>query len=74
MNELVYSILLLSRFMFILFKANGAYKYACGLLETLVQVKVLPEPLSFRLVWNRFYNSYKKYDTNIPLDLAVSEN
>ena len=55
-----------------IFKANGAHKYGCGILETVIQTKVLPEDLSFRLKWNRFYNSYNQPDTNIPLDLQVS--
>ena len=54
-----------------MFKGNGNYKYGCGLLETLIQGEVLPGPMSLRLVWNRFFNSYSKSDTNIPLDLAV---
>jgi len=64
-------IMLFYRYMFIMFKANGKYKYGCGLLETLIQVEVLPAPMSLRLVWNRFFNSYSKSDTNIPLDLAL---
>lgn len=54
-----------------IFKANGCYKYGCGLLETLIQTQVLPEELSFRLIWNRAYNSYNIQNTNIPLDLQV---
>lgn len=60
------------RYMFVIFKGNGCYKYGCGLLETLVQIQVFPNNLKERLMWNRFFNSYNLADTNIPLDLAVS--
>ena len=55
-----------------MFKANGCYKYGCGLLETVLQTYILPGHLRKRLIWNRFYNGHNKYDTNIPLDLQVS--
>lgn len=58
--------------MFLMFKANGSYKYGCGILETVLQSKILPKQLSKRLTWNRFYNTYSKPDTNVPLDLHVS--
>lgn len=58
--------------MYLLFKANGSFKYGCGILETIIQSYVLPTDLSTRLIWNRFFNAYNKPDTNIPLDLQVS--
>lgn len=54
-----------------MFKGNGSFKYGCGLLETIIQTKVLPKHLSDRLMWNRFYNRYNRWDSNIPLDLQV---
>ena len=60
------------RYMYIIFEANGAYEYGCGILETVIETEILPGNLSFRLIWYRFYNSHIKQDTNIPLDLQGS--
>lgn len=60
------------RYFYVVFKGNGCYKYGCGLAETLIQMRVLPQHIRDRLMWNRFFNSYNLPDTNIPLDLAVS--
>lgn len=59
------------RFFYLIFKANGSYKYGCGLLETVIQTRVLPAHLSQRLIWNKCYNSYSKPDSDIALDLQV---
>ena len=49
----------------IMFKSQGAFKYGCGLLETVIQSYVLPESLSASLAWNRTFNLTGKIDSNI---------
>lgn len=54
-------------------KATGHKNYACGLLETLAQQKILPKHLSEALVNHRFANSRGQSDSNIPLDLLMEQ-
>ena len=59
------------RFQFIISKAHGHKNYACGLLETLTQTKVLPQQLSQSMIWNRFANTRGAWDSNVSLDLHL---
>ena len=57
--------------MTLMFKAQGMYKYGCGLLETTAQAYVLPRSLARALYWSRSVNHRGKPDSNFPLDLEV---
>lgn len=59
------------RYLFIVCKATGHYKYSCGLLETILQSVILPNHLRDQLVNHRFVNTRGEVDSNIPLDLLM---
>ena len=59
-------------YLYLLYKTNNFPKYAYGILETIVQSKVLlTERLAHRLIWNRTVNNRGKQDTNHPNDLDL---
>ena len=65
-------ILRLDSIMYLLYKRFHCTKYAYGMLETIMQSKVLlSERLAYRLIWNRVVNHRGKCDTNHPNDLDV---
>ena len=65
-------ILRLDSIMFMHYKRFHCTKYAYGMLETILQSKVLlSERLAYRLIWNRVVNHRGKIDTNHPNDLDV---
>lgn len=59
--------------MFIACKATGHKNYACGLLETVLQAKILPQQLRNALVHQRFANRRGEPDSNIPIDLLMEQ-
>ena len=64
--------MLVSQYLFLLYKQNNCPKYAFGILETICQSKILlTERLAHRLKWNRTVNHRGKQDTNHPNDLDL---
>ena len=62
----------INMYLYLLYKANKFPKYAYGILETIVQSKVLlTERLSHQLIWNRTVNHRGKPETNHPNDLDL---
>ena len=62
----------INMYLYLLYKINNFPKYAYGILETIVQSKVLlTERLAHRLIWNRTVNHRGKSDTNHPNDLDL---
>ena len=62
-------ILLVDRFLTLVYKASSCPKYAYAMLETQCQVKILLSPRDAYLqTWNRVVNHQGKEDTNFPND------
>ena len=65
-------ILRLDMIMYLYYKKCHCTKYAYGMLETLLQTKVLLSPrLAYQLIWNRTVNHQGRIDTNHPNDLDL---
>ncbi|XP_053398038.1 uncharacterized protein LOC123565316 [Mercenaria mercenaria] len=65
-------IIRLDKIFYLFYKAFNCTKYAYGMLETLLQTKVLlSERHAQRLVWNRTVNNAGEIDTNLPNDLDI---
>lgn len=65
-------ILRMDKVLYLFYKAFNCTKYAYGILETLLQARVLlSDRLAHRLIWNRTVNNSGKYDTNLPNDLDL---
>ena len=62
----------LDSIMYLYYKRFKCTKYAYGMLETILQSKVLlSERLAHRLIWNRVVNHRGKSDSNHPNDLDI---
>ena len=65
-------ILRLDMIMYLYYKKCHCTKYAYGMLETLLQTKVLLSPrLAYQLIWNRTVNHQGRIDSNHPNDLDL---
>ena len=65
-------IIRLDKVFYLFYKAFNCSKYAYGLLETMLQTKVLlSERLAHRLIWNRTVNNNGQLDSNLPNDLDI---
>lgn len=65
-------IMQLDKVFYLYYKAFNCSKYAYGMLETILQTRVLlSERMAHRLIWNRTVNNSGKIDSNLPNDLDL---